>query len=686
MTPSSSSRPLQLVGLAWADNTVDSPMDGLEEGPSYPALLKVVVQFQTWISSLPVMVESCTFTNVALTGSFQASAILVEGAGGTTFQNVTFTNSTLRAPYASLITLVGGSAFTQLRSVSFTGVVVAGAYAQALYASSAAGLSMYNVAFTDAMLLSGPSAYLLNMQLTVGVTVQSLAFRDCTIAQPGAYAASFFIYLMDSSASALQDLTFTGTSFTGTGAALYIYNSNNVAVECLTFSQATTSAARTWLVLVSGGSRNSVSQISCQGSSIAGRSSGVIFVTGSAGTTIGGVSVSGSTLASTGGALIYLSAATDITLGSTVMQGNVVSGTYAALLRLMSTAQVAIQGLTIAQATISGSSATAVLLVNTTGSTVMDQVTLTGLTLSGSLATAFYLSGANATLLQGLSITGVAAPGRNAMVFQVSTSQATTLSDSLVEGVQGLTQPILLSGSTATFEGTTIANSNAGAVATQNSFLILNNCTITGISWASSSTPPLHAAALMLYRSSYLVLWRMRFQGNSPADLSLNQNSTLAGCTSYDPVVLNGGALPAGFCQSPVPPSPGPTKTPPSPYLRKIRILWATTFTFAGLLLTALMYILRQRLARLWTDLREWQDRIRRDRIAGQQLEALLSIHGVHDPNALATVQAVVGSKAPELVIQYSELKLGGVIAEGGSGVVVKGTFGGAPIVAKTLR
>jgi hypothetical protein len=40
----------------------------------------------------------------------------------------------------------------------------------------------------------------------------------------------------------------------------------------------------------------------------------------------------------------------------------------------------------------------------------------------------------------------------------------------------------------------------------------------------------------------------------------------------------------------------------------------------------------------------------------------------------------------PELVIQYSELRLGGVVAEGGSGVVVKGYFGAAPIVAKSVR
>jgi hypothetical protein len=48
--------------------------------------------------------------------------------------------------------------------------------------------------------------------------------------------------------------------------------------------------------------------------------------------------------------------------------------------------------------------------------------------------------------------------------------------------------------------------------------------------------------------------------------------------------------------------------------------------------------------------------------------------------------QGAVITHAPELVIQYSELQLGGVIAQGGSGVVVKGTFGARPIVAKTLR
>jgi hypothetical protein len=37
-------------------------------------------------------------------------------------------------------------------------------------------------------------------------------------------------------------------------------------------------------------------------------------------------------------------------------------------------------------------------------------------------------------------------------------------------------------------------------------------------------------------------------------------------------------------------------------------------------------------------------------------------------------------------VIPSSELRLGGVIATGGSGVVVKGTFGAVRIAAKTLR
>jgi hypothetical protein len=48
--------------------------------------------------------------------------------------------------------------------------------------------------------------------------------------------------------------------------------------------------------------------------------------------------------------------------------------------------------------------------------------------------------------------------------------------------------------------------------------------------------------------------------------------------------------------------------------------------------------------------------------------------------------QAAIVARAPELVIQYSELRLGGVVAEGGSGVVVKGYFGAAPIVAKSVR
>jgi serine/threonine protein kinase len=48
--------------------------------------------------------------------------------------------------------------------------------------------------------------------------------------------------------------------------------------------------------------------------------------------------------------------------------------------------------------------------------------------------------------------------------------------------------------------------------------------------------------------------------------------------------------------------------------------------------------------------------------------------------------QAAISAHAPELVIQYSELRLGGVVAEGGSGVVVKGHFGAAPIVAKSVR
>jgi hypothetical protein len=38
------------------------------------------------------------------------------------------------------------------------------------------------------------------------------------------------------------------------------------------------------------------------------------------------------------------------------------------------------------------------------------------------------------------------------------------------------------------------------------------------------------------------------------------------------------------------------------------------------------------------------------------------------------------------VVIQYSELVLGGVVAEGGSGVVVKGRLGAVPIVAKSVR
>jgi hypothetical protein len=47
----------------------------------------------------------------------------------------------------------------------------------------------------------------------------------------------------------------------------------------------------------------------------------------------------------------------------------------------------------------------------------------------------------------------------------------------------------------------------------------------------------------------------------------------------------------------------------------------------------------RRKLAAAWAQLRAWREQARRDRIAGQQLEALLAVHGVKDPDALRAVQ-----------------------------------------------
>jgi uncharacterized protein HemY len=72
-------------------------------------------------------------------------------------------------------------------------------------------------------------------------------------------------------------------------------------------------------------------------------------------------------------------------------------------------------------------------------------------------------------------------------------------------------------------------------------------------------------------------------------------------------------------------------------------ILGLVTGLASALVVVMAVYNGRHRLAKASATYRLWKDRRRRERIAGQQLEALLSIHGVQDPEALAAVQAVVG-------------------------------------------
>jgi hypothetical protein len=68
---------------------------------------------------------------------------------------------------------------------------------------------------------------------------------------------------------------------------------------------------------------------------------------------------------------------------------------------------------------------------------------------------------------------------------------------------------------------------------------------------------------------------------------------------------------------------------------------WYALFVMLPLFAAVVLAVvaLRRTLAKLRDRFCEWRERLRRDKIAGQQLEALLALHGMKDPTALQAVQ-----------------------------------------------
>jgi WD40 repeat protein len=68
---------------------------------------------------------------------------------------------------------------------------------------------------------------------------------------------------------------------------------------------------------------------------------------------------------------------------------------------------------------------------------------------------------------------------------------------------------------------------------------------------------------------------------------------------------------------------------------------WYAVFVVVPLLALALLalVVFRKQLVAAAARHRAWREQLRRDRLAGQQLEALLAVHGVKDPDALRAIQ-----------------------------------------------
>jgi hypothetical protein len=147
--------------------------------------------------------------------------------------------------------------------------------------------------------------------------------------------------------------------------------------------------------------------------------------------------------------------------------------------------------------------------------------------------------------------------------------------------------------------------------------------------------------AITLLASTSAEIQSVAFADNSPADVYAPNPASLPACSYL--TRSSSTSMPAACVLI----TPAPTLAPPLPPRTPVSVY--VGYALGALVAVLLMYISRKRVRRAWRALSGWRERWRRDRIAGQQLEALIAIHGVSDPEVLGAVQDMLVSRAPEV-------------------------------------
>ena len=194
------------------------------------------------------------------------------------------------------------------------------------------------------------------------------------------------------------------------------------------------------------------------------------------------------------------------------------------------------------------------------------------------------------------------------------------------------------------------------------------------------------------------------------ADISLSlENAVFQNCTSpYDlsnisyPVTIETCTWPYGTdynittslsfrCNEAASNSDDPSPEPDSSSPRDLIILiWSVTlFLCVSLLFN--IYSQRMKLYGLYTAYQERREKMRKAYMRENELKALISAHGNNllgsNKQELNSIENILGRAVPDVIIPFDKIKLdGGLIAKGGSGIVMKGTYARSTIAIKVIQ